>query len=275
MWRHAHTHPPTQELNFFSVSSDGRVANWLMTNTELKMEIVMELKLMTPDISGGQESVGDFDGGSLAGLAGGCCFDFNKRSEHLFLVGTEEGRIHKCSKAYSGQYLETYEGHHMIVYAVKWNRFHPKIFMSCSADWTVKIWDHNVKTPLLTFDLGEAVGDVEWSPCSSTVFAAVTSDGKVHVFDLKINKHEPLCEQKVVKRSKLTKVQFNDHDPILLVGDERGSVISMKLSPNLRKDWTSATDMAAAPNKVDEQFASMEKLLQSVDAKIDSKAGAS
>ena len=36
---------------------------------------------------------------SLSGLAGGCCFDFNKTQEHLFIVGTEEGNIHKCSKA--------------------------------------------------------------------------------------------------------------------------------------------------------------------------------
>lgn len=36
-----------KELNFFSISSDGRVANWLMTNTELKMETVMQLKLVT------------------------------------------------------------------------------------------------------------------------------------------------------------------------------------------------------------------------------------
>jgi len=34
--------------------------------------------------------------------------------------------------------------------------------------------------PVLTFDLGNAVGDVSWSPHSSTVFAAVTTDGKVH-----------------------------------------------------------------------------------------------
>lgn len=56
---------------------------------------------------------------SLSGLAGGCCFDFNRHSEHLFLVGTEEGKIHKCSKAYSGQYLETYEGHNMAVYTIR------------------------------------------------------------------------------------------------------------------------------------------------------------
>lgn len=49
----------------------------------------------------------------------------------------------------------------------------------------------------MSFDLGNAVGDVAWSPYSSTVFAAVTADGKVHVFDLNENKHEPLCEQKV------------------------------------------------------------------------------
>ena len=48
----------------------------------------------------------------------------------------------------------------MAVYTVKWNKFHPKIFLSCSADWTVKMWDHTVKTPLLTFDLGVAVGDI-------------------------------------------------------------------------------------------------------------------
>ena len=35
------------------------------------------------------------------------------------------------------------------------------------------------RDPIFTFDLGSAVGDVAWAPFSSTVFAAVTSDGKV------------------------------------------------------------------------------------------------
>jgi len=90
-----------KELNFFSISTDGRVANWIMSKNELKMEPVMQLKLTS-------SSKDEPDETSLSGLAGGCCFDFNRHSEHLFVVGTEEGRIHKCSKAYSGQYLETY-----------------------------------------------------------------------------------------------------------------------------------------------------------------------
>ena len=32
---------------------------------------------------------------------------------------------------------------------------------------------------MFTFDLSSSVGDVAWAPYSSTVFAAVTADGKV------------------------------------------------------------------------------------------------
>jgi dynein intermediate chain 1, axonemal len=251
-----------KELNFFSISTDGQVASWIMSKNELKMEPVMQLKLMATTRD-------DPDEVNLSGLAGGLCFDFNRHNEHLFIVGTEEGKIHKCSKAYSGQYLETYHGHHMAVYALKWNPFHPRVFLSCSADWTVKIWDHNFPNPILSFDLGNAVGDIAWAPYSSTVFAAVTSDGKVHVFDLAENKHEPLCEQKVVKRAKLTHVSFNNQDPILIVGDDRGGVNSLKLSPNLRKVHEPRNEEGEVMphDAVQLQVDKMEKLLVAADPK--------
>ena len=44
---------------------------------------------------------------------------------------------------------------------------------------------HIGSTHFMTFDLGCAVGDVEWAPYSSTVFAAVTSAGTLYVYDLK------------------------------------------------------------------------------------------
>jgi WD40 repeat protein len=99
--------------------------------------------------------------------------------------------------------LETYQGHHMAVYALKWNPFHPRVFISCSADWTVKIWDHNLTQPVLSFDLGNAVGDVAWAPYSSTVFAAVTSDGKVN-------------EQSGVLNRTFTKICFRPDFKVLL-----------------------------------------------------------
>lgn len=76
---------------------------------------------------------------------------------------------------------------------------------------------------MFVFDLGSLVGDVAWAPYSSTVFAAVTSDGRVHVFDLFINKYEALCNQVVVtkKKTKLTHISFNPKYPIIIVGDDR------------------------------------------------------
>lgn len=93
------------------------------------------------------------------------------------------------------------------------------------------------RDPIFVYDLGSAVGDVVWAPYSSTVFAACTADGKVYVYDLNVNKYEPLAEQIVVqkKRTKLTHIAFNPRYPILLAGDDRGNITSLKLSPNLRK----------------------------------------
>lgn len=121
-----------KDLNFYSISSDGAVMNWSLSKNDLQMEPVIQLKLDTSLKEDQEES-------TITGLAGGCCFDFSQKQGHLFLVGTEEGNIHKCSKSYSGQYLQTYEGHHMAVYAVRWNPFHEDVFMSCSADWTIKV----------------------------------------------------------------------------------------------------------------------------------------
>jgi dynein intermediate chain 1 len=67
----------------------------------------------------------------------------------------------------------------MAVYSIGWNRFHPRVFLSCSADWTVKVWEATTARAMMNFDLGASVGDAAWAPFSSTVFAACTSEGKV------------------------------------------------------------------------------------------------
>lgn len=51
----------------------------------------------------------------------------------------------QCSKSYSSQFLDIFDAHHMAVDAVNWNPYHGKVFISCSSDWTVKIWDHTIK----------------------------------------------------------------------------------------------------------------------------------
>ena len=74
------------------------------------------------------------------------------------------------------------------------------------------------------FALNAQVGDVAWAPYSSTVFAAVTIDGKVHIYDLYINKYNPICVQAVVpkKNAKLNHISFNQSPQSSSWGTARG-----------------------------------------------------
>ena len=93
--------------------------------------------------------------------------------------------------------------------------------------------------PLFSFDLGASVNDIDWAPYSSTIITAVTEgdNSKAYLYDLSINKHQPLCDQAVSqkKRTRLTQIKINPKHKILIVGNDRGVVSSFKLSPNLRK----------------------------------------
>lgn len=65
-----------------------------------------------------------------------------------------------------------FEAHHMAVDSVSWNPYHLKVFISCSSDWTVKIWDHTIKYVLLGPGVG---GEVQPDMPTARVDSAHTS----------------------------------------------------------------------------------------------------
>ncbi|XP_043501928.1 dynein intermediate chain 2, ciliary isoform X1 [Polistes fuscatus] len=224
--------PDTQEGNlaFYSVSIDGKINFWVLHQKELGLTTIMTLFLDQPPIPGPD--------GTMITLKGcGTCLAFYPSDEHIFLVGTEEGTMYKCNTAYSSIYMQIYnEAHNMPVYRIVFNKYNSKIFASCSGDWRIKIWEDERPDPLFMFDLGVPIGDVQWAPYSSTVLACVSNDGKVTVFDLNVNKYRPICSQAIVskRKYKLTRLAFNNKLPFIIVGDDKGTISALKLSPNLR-----------------------------------------
>ena len=210
-------------LGFESVSSNGRVMSWRVERSKLESECVFQL--CRADLTSTKQP-------ALSGLFTGLCLDYGDE----ILIGTEEGAILKCSQ--SLQSTDKYIGHLMApVYAVKRNPFDGRIFASCSADWTVKLWHSEIfHEPLCTFETGQgaAVGDLAWSPVVSTMFATVNGDGTVYVFDVNKNRTSAIVSKKLLKKGKLTRISFNDLGTLILVGDERGVVYSFKVEYGTR-----------------------------------------
>ncbi|XP_076042145.1 dynein axonemal intermediate chain 1-like [Oratosquilla oratoria] len=216
------------DLSFFSLGMDGRVRQWFVHRTSFTCSDVLAFPTSETKASNGDKE-------ALQGT--GTCLAFHPDDHNIFLVGTDKGTIYQGAVTSTTTAFFHYVGHTAPVRALAWNHHHAKVFISCAADWTVKVWLQYHRAALIVLDLGGPVAEVVWAPYSSSVAVAATEDGKVHVYDLFVRKCRPLCVQNIVQRRKVTLVcvAFNRFHPIILVGGHKGHLVTLKLSPNLRK----------------------------------------
>lgn len=203
-----------------SISTDGRVTQWSIRKGFESYDMMKLKRMPTKYGSKKEKKVEAF----ISRHAGGMCFDFQQRDTNIYLAGTEEGHIHKCSCSYNEQYLDSFVGHTGPVYRIQWSPNDPDVFLSCSADWSVKLWHQERFVPVLTFlSSTKPVYDIAWSPKSATVFACV-NEGAVEVWDLSMSTLDPLIKNTPTSGAKQTTVTFAKNSDCLLVGDSEGQV---------------------------------------------------
>ena len=256
-------------LNFYSVSGDGRVTQWTLIKSTLTSQDILSITFQR-SLNNLDEKV---DGSKL--LDGGRSLAFKPDDGDIFLVGTESGEVILATTQYSSKFLRTYSAHATPVYNIQWSPFSHDLFITCAFEFVIKIWHKDSASPVWRFDVGSQVGDVAWAPYSSTVFAVVTIEGRVYIYDLSVNKYNPICVQTIVskKHGVLNHITFNKDEPVVLVGDSRGHVHTLKLSPNLRKRSKEA--QAALNNNEINKFNEMEakKIGQIVDQVMEPLSG--
>ncbi|XP_012577584.1 PREDICTED: WD repeat-containing protein 78 [Condylura cristata] len=211
-----------------SISADGRISKWVIRKG-LNCHDLMRLKRTTVASTkkgGEKEKKGE---ALIARQAPGMCFAFHPKDTNIYLAGTEEGHIHKCSCSYNEQYLDTYRGHKGPVYKIVWNPFCHDVFLSCSADWGAIIWQQEHLKPFLTFyPTTYVVYDVAWSPKSSYIFAAA-NESRIEIWDLHFSILDPLIVHFANPGIKFTTVLFAKQTDCLLVGDSDGQVAVYEL----------------------------------------------
>ncbi|KAJ0059322.1 hypothetical protein NL108_015507, partial [Boleophthalmus pectinirostris] len=168
-----------------SVATDGRVCKWFVSSSGLDCTDMMKLKRVKSAKKNNAENKNETKPENiLSALTPGMCFDFHPKESGLYLVGTWEGLIHKCSASNTQQYIDTYKKHFGPVVSVWWSPLCPGVFLSCSSDWTVQLWREERFSPALSFSSAHrAVLDVQWSPKNATVFGVV-NEAQLEIWDL-------------------------------------------------------------------------------------------
>nr|XP_002131353.1 WD repeat-containing protein 78 [Ciona intestinalis]BCG62024.1 WD repeat-containing protein 78 [Ciona intestinalis] len=203
-----------------SISADGRVVQWSIRKG-FECSDLMKLKRTG---SKNPQKKKEKAEALISRQAPGMCFDFHAKDSNMYLAGTEEGLIHKCSCSYNEQFLDTYTGHTGPLYKVRWSPYCPDVFLSCSSDWSIRLWKQTELKPVLNFfSTTKAVHDICWSPYSSTVFCAV-NEGAVEIWDLKTNTLDPLITNLASPGMKFSCAIFSLNSNSVLVGDSDGHV---------------------------------------------------
>uniref|UniRef100_A0AAV2JNR8 Dynein axonemal intermediate chain 4 n=1 Tax=Knipowitschia caucasica TaxID=637954 RepID=A0AAV2JNR8_KNICA len=216
-----------QQEALVSVATDGRVCKWFVSNSGLDCTDMMKLKrVKSPKRIAGDNREETKLESILSALTPGTCFDFhpNPKESGVYLVGTWEGLIHKCSSSNSQQFTDTYKKHSGPVLGVSWSPLSPGLFLSCSSDWSLKLWREERSGPVLVLSSPyRAVLDSCWSPQSATVIGAV-SEAQLEIWDLQHSILDPLLVLPAPPSVSFTSLVFSPHSDCAVVGDSGGQV---------------------------------------------------
>ncbi|KAE8291421.1 WD repeat-containing protein 78 [Larimichthys crocea] len=213
----------------FSVAGDGRFSKWFVSKNGLDCIDLMKLKKTHNKKKVGGNKTEKQTESVLSALTAGLCFDFHPADSSIYLVGTWEGLIHKCSWSNSQQFLETYRKHFCPVNCVTWCPFSPDVFLSCSSDWTIQLWKQDYLKPVLGFTSNQrAVSDIKWSPKWATVFGCV-NEGQLEIWDLDSSILDPVIVERAAPGVKMKSLLFATQTDCVLVGDSDGHVTVYQL----------------------------------------------
>ncbi len=160
-------------------SSDGKIKEWSLKKglevvdlLKMKKSTSFPLKQLNPFTKYIHKSKTDSKDGKdikdtlIFREANGLSFDFPKDDRTVYYIALEECTIHRCRISYKDQYTDNYYGHQGPVNKIRCNPFDPNILISCSYDWTIKIWNSKQNYPVMNLhsdELCSQVNDIQWS----------------------------------------------------------------------------------------------------------------
>ena len=211
--------------SLISIGGDGRVVEWSMKKG-LDFSNLIQLKKYSNPKKKKEANEGIIFTDTI-----GYSFDFPYDDKTVYYASTEDGAIHKCSISYSDQPTETFFDHKGPVYKVRCNPYCNNIFLSCSYDWTMRLWNtkniENNNIPFYPNELYSEITDIEWYPHTSTIFGDVTQDGRLEIWDFLKQQAKPIVKYPEIDAPNAiprTTLKFSPFSPVLASGKSNGEI---------------------------------------------------
>jgi len=212
-----------------STSSDGTVVQWTIRKG-FESIVLIKVKRTSKKTKKDRSNTRKTENAVISQLSPATSFNFHPTDGNTYLVGTEEGLIHRCSCSYNEQTLDSYTGHKGQVYSVQWHPTIPNIFISCSEDWSIRLWhQRRYDEPIHSIQCSQKpIRAVQWSPHAPNVAASISAEA-IDIWDLSISTLDPVFSLPVASGLFLTSIAFSQTSNSILVGDSEGSVAVYQL----------------------------------------------
>ncbi|XP_015121940.1 WD repeat-containing protein 78 [Diachasma alloeum] len=145
-----------------------------------------------------------------------------------YFVGSDEGCLHNCSTNYLDHHVDSFLAHDGPIYAFEFSPFSSKLFLTCGADWTSRIWAEGITEPLITLSTRmSCVRAAAWSPKNSTILATC-ADNEISIWDIKRRTYKP-CSWTLAPGGRLCALEFTRSGDQLVAADISGGVFVYQL----------------------------------------------
>nr|XP_021180948.2 dynein axonemal intermediate chain 4 [Helicoverpa armigera] len=156
------------------------------------------------------------------------CMIWHPTIDHCYLVGTDEGCIHRCSTHYMNQHMDVFRAHEGPVNGMCISPFMPQLLASCGADSAIRLWIDGMDDFIMTLTCQSAVNGIAFCPINSTILLS-TSGNTLSVWDLRRKIHMPCAEYTFPGNVTLIFVDFAASGHNVFVGDTLGRLHTFHL----------------------------------------------
>ncbi|XP_049857983.1 dynein axonemal intermediate chain 4-like [Schistocerca gregaria] len=146
------------------------------------------------------------------------------RNPDAYDVASDEGCVHHCSAHHLHNHLDVFQAHRAPVYAMQYNPFCDKVFLTAGGDRCVRVWARGVWQPVATLRAGrDAVRAAAWSPALAPLLAAA-ADVRLQLWDLARAAFRPASETPLPGAAACSRLLFTPSGSALLAADDAGAV---------------------------------------------------